>query len=76
MYQDNLHGKEIRAIKFIDDSLIESSRSKEDNGILVTGAEDSLLKFLKCQYIQIIIKDIKIKTNIKINNNYIIYFHI
>ncbi|OUM65119.1 hypothetical protein PIROE2DRAFT_60229 [Piromyces sp. E2] len=45
--QDNLHGKEIRAIKFIDDSLIEGNKTKEDNGLLITGAEDSLLKFLK-----------------------------
>ncbi|ORX51774.1 WD40 repeat-like protein [Piromyces finnis] len=45
--QDNLHGKEIRAIKFIDDSFIESDKPKEDNGLLITGAEDSLLKFLK-----------------------------
>jgi len=45
--QDNLHGKEIRAIKFIDNSMIESNQIKEDIGLLVTGAEDSLLKFLK-----------------------------
>ncbi|KAL6590749.1 WD40 repeat-like protein [Neocallimastix sp. 'constans'] len=45
--QDNLHGKEIRAIKFIDNSYIKSDQMKEDMGLLVTGAEDSLLKFLR-----------------------------